>query len=71
MSKGILREPYCKKIDRNLFELRILDSAPIRILYMFHNTSFVLLHAFIKKSNKISKNHLSTGKRLRDILESL
>lgn len=45
--------PHCKKIGPNLYELRILGKLPVRIIYCFVNREIILLHGFIKKTNKI------------------
>ena len=50
--------PYVRKIDKSgIRELRIKHGSDIyRILFYAHKENkFVLLHAFIKKENKISK----------------
>ncbi len=44
--------PYSKQISKNLFELRIRGKQEIRILYCFHQNQAVILHFFIKKSQK-------------------
>ncbi len=60
--------PHCKKIDKDLFELRIRGKKEIRIFYCFHKNIIVLLHAFIKKTQKIPKvNILLAKKRLHSI----
>lgn len=44
--------PHTKKIDRDLFELRIRGSQEIRIFYTFRNKRIYLIHGFIKKSQR-------------------
>jgi len=61
-----LRMPQSKKIDSNLYELRVRGALPVRLLYCFINQNAYLLHGFIKKSNQIPKKELLTvKKRLR------
>ena len=53
------QEPYCKKVTKNIFEIRIKVSDCYRILYAFlYKDTVVLLHIFKKKTNKISKKDL-------------
>jgi len=56
--------PYSKKLDANLFELRIKGKIPVRIVYARHLRAniIVLLHGFIKKSDKIAQNDLKTAR---------
>jgi len=42
--------PHAKHIEKQLWELR---PKSIRILYLMHKNSFVLLHAFKKKTQKL------------------
>jgi phage-related protein len=53
-----LRMPYSKKISNNLFELRSNGNIKVRILYTFKFHSAIILHAFIKKSQKIPKQEV-------------
>lgn len=45
--------PHSKKIGPNLFELRVRGIQEIRIFYAFSGERAILLHGFIKKSQKI------------------
>lgn len=66
-----LRPPYCKQIMPNLFELRIRGVQEVRLLYTFHNDSAVILHGFIKKSERIARNDFELAlarKRALDLL---
>lgn len=61
------QSPYCKKIVKNIFEIRIKIKDSYRILYgsLFKDT-VILLHIFKKKSNKIPKKELELAiKRLK------
>ncbi|TSC56701.1 MAG: Uncharacterized protein Greene071421_333 [Parcubacteria group bacterium Greene0714_21] len=48
-----LTMPHSKKVAGGIFELRIRGSQEVRIFYAFDKTSAVLLHGFVKKSQKI------------------
>lgn len=47
-----LRMPYSKSLGNNLLELRIRGQREIRIFYSFYNNQAILLHGFIKKTQK-------------------
>lgn len=53
--------PYCKKMQNNLYELRISGSIAVRIFYTMYNNEYYLLHAFIKKSQKTPPKEIETA----------
>ena len=54
------QSPYCKKITKDIFEIRIKVKDCYRILYAFlHDDIIILLHIFKKKTNKIPKKDLN------------
>ncbi len=55
--------PYSKKISYNLFELRIRGQQEIRIFYCFHQNQAVIVHAFVKKSQKTPRKEIQTALR--------
>jgi len=61
-------EPVTKHLDSDIWELRPLDN---RILYAYwKDNKFVLLHHFIKKTNKTPPRELEQAKRnLKNHLE--
>ena len=44
--------PHSKKLTADIFELRMRGKQEIRIFYTFQNMKVILLHGFIKKTNK-------------------
>jgi len=66
-----LREPYVKPVKgekyKGMFGLRVKFSTDIsRIFYFtFQDNTFVLLHGFIKKSDKIPERELDRAKRYK------
>ena len=53
------QSPYCKKIFKDIFEIRIKAKDYYRILYAFlYQDTVVLLHIFKKKTNKTPKKDL-------------
>lgn len=61
-------EPYMKHLDGNIWELRPLRD---RILFVgWSNGSFVLLHRFMKKTQKIPAREIEQAKReFADLIE--
>ena len=51
--------PYSKSLRNGLFELRVVGERHVRIIYCFHKNTIYLLHAFIKKTNKIPSKELA------------
>ena len=63
-----LKEPYIKHLDGEIWELRPLRD---RILFVaWYNGSFVLLHHFMKKTQKTPTKEIEKAKReLADLIE--
>lgn len=63
-----LKEPYMKHLDSEIWELRPFRN---RILFVsWHNRSFVLLHHFVKKTQKTPAREIEKAKReLKDLME--
>ncbi len=56
--------PLVRKIDKGLWEIRIqLDRRIARVLFTAHKGMMVLLHGFIKKSQKLPANDLKIAKQ--------
>ena len=62
------REPYAKRIDNEIWELRPIDN---RILYAtWEGNKFILLHHFKKETQKTPQREIKQAKRnLADIRE--
>lgn len=61
--------PYAKKLQQNLYELRIRGRNEIRIFYAMRDGEYHLIHAFKKKSQKIPSQELKTAlDRLRKLI---
>lgn len=54
-----LNLPHSKKVHARLFELRIRGKQEVRVLYAFYGGEAVLLHGFMKKSQRIPKREIS------------
>lgn len=53
--------PHSKPIGDGLYELRIRGQQEVRVLYTFHRQRIILLHGFLKKSDRIPKNELAVA----------
>lgn len=63
--------PHSKKIQANLFELRVRGKQEIRIFYVFHNNKAVLLHGFVKKTEKTPLKEIGVAlKRFRVLTQT-
>ena len=64
-----LKQPYIKKLQDKLYELRISGTTQIRIFYTIHHSEYYLLHAFIKKTQKTPNRELKIAvDRMRKIV---
>lgn len=58
--------PLVEKLEPGLWEVRVdLPSGIARVLFTIHQDEAVLLHGFVKKSQKIPKDDLETARRRR------
>lgn len=62
--------PRVRKLDTDLWEVRsnISDNRICRILFTISENKMILLHGFIKKSQKTPKDDLDLGKKRRDFV---
>lgn len=60
--------PYSKSLGEGLFELRASGKIPVRIIYCFYEGRAILLHAFVKKTYKISIKDLSLARKRKGLL---
>lgn len=63
--------PHSKNIGGGLLELRVKGSIEVRIIYTFHKSAAVLLHGFIKKSQKIPRREVETAQRKLSTLDTI
>ena len=58
-----LSMPYSKKIERGLFELRVMGHQHVRIFYTFYQEKAVLLHVVSKKARRLPARDLETARQ--------
>lgn len=66
-----LEMPHSKKIDNRLFELRVRGTQEVRIFYTFYKDGMVLLHGYIKKTERIPERELSTAQKKLKALDKI
>ncbi len=54
----LLGMPHSKKVNDRLFELRIRGKQEVRLFYSFYQGKGIILHGFIKKSQKIPQKEI-------------
>jgi phage-related protein len=64
----MLRLPHSKKISKNIFELRIKGMQEVRIFYAFYKNKIILLHGFIKKSQKLPVREIEYAEKQFQLL---
>ena len=63
--------PHSKKVHTRLFELRIRGKQEVRIFYSFHKNEAVLLHGFVKKTNRIPKKEMRLALKKLTALDAI
>ena len=63
--------PHSKKLGHHLFELRIRGEQEIRLIYTFYRGQIIILHGFVKKSQKLPRVELNIARRRLRRLDSL
>ncbi len=59
---SFLSLPYTRKLDKDLFELRLLGKVQVRLIYvLFPKKRVVILHGFIKKKQKTPRKEIKTA----------
>lgn len=62
MKEYRIEMPFSRKIENDLYELRIKSSKNIRIFYTFHQNNIVLLHIIGKKTQKLTLKDINTAR---------
>ncbi|MHB0977898.1 MAG: type II toxin-antitoxin system RelE/ParE family toxin [Minisyncoccota bacterium] len=63
--------PFSKKLEKDLYELRISSIQNVRVFYTFSSNSVVLLHIFTKKTQKLPANELKTARNRLTLLHQI
>ena len=67
---GHLIEPFGKKLDRDLFEMRIRRGRQVRVIYVYLADPWVVgVHAFVKKSQHTPLQELAQARRVQRQIE--
>jgi len=63
--------PHSKSVGHKLFELRIRGQQEIRLIYTFSSNKAIILHGFVKKSQKMPKKELIIAQQKLSILDNI
>lgn len=55
--------PYSRKIDKDLWELRISGKEAVRVLYTVRKNEIILLHIFKKKTEKMPQKEIKLARQ--------
>ncbi len=67
-----LKMPHSKSIGKGLHELRIRGVQEVRFIYTFQSGKIaIILHGFMKKSQKIPAKHLKLAQERKASLDSI
>ena len=67
---GRLVEPYGKKLDKGLFEMRIRRGGQVRILYFYQEKEYVVgVHGFVKKTQKTPQKELKQALKVMGMVK--
>ncbi len=58
---SLLGVPHAKKLETNLYELRVRGKEEIRIIYGFKGKTIYLLHVFKKQKQKTPQKEINTA----------
>jgi len=63
--------PFSKKLEKDLYELRISSIQNIRVFYTFYSNNVVLLNIFTKKTQRLPINELKTARNRLALLHHI
>ncbi|WP_168433535.1 type II toxin-antitoxin system RelE/ParE family toxin [Pontiella sulfatireligans] len=67
---GRLVEPYGKKLDKGLFEMRLRRGRQVRVLYFYQEKDCVIgVHAFVKKTQKTPLKEMKQALKVMTMLK--
>jgi len=67
---GYLIEPFGKKLDRDLFEMRLRRGRQIRVVYFYcQNNRVIGVHAFVKKTQQTPLRELAHARRIMKMIK--
>lgn len=61
--------PHVKSLKAGLFELRIRGKQEIRLFFVFRNKRVIILHGFVKKSQKTPNSEIEIAKKRQGSLD--
>jgi phage-related protein len=65
-----LNYPHSRKIGDNLYELRALGKIQTRLVYCFNKDYGIIIHGFVKKSQKIPIKEIELAEQRKKDLQT-
>lgn len=62
--------PFSRHLGAGLYELRVRSIQEIRLFYVFHEDKIIILHGFIKQSQKIPKDEVMIARQKQKYLDN-
>lgn len=67
---GFLVEPYARKLEIDLFEIRVRRGRQIRVFYFYHEDDLIIgVHAFVKKTRRTPRQELKQARRVVGLIK--
>ena len=63
--------PHGKRLEKDLYELRVQSLQNVRIFYTFYQNQIFLLYAIVKKDQKLRKKDLEVARKRLSLLHYL
>ncbi len=62
---GYLIEPFAKKLEMDLFEIRIRKGKQVRVFYFYYENDYIFgVHAFVKKTQKTPMQEIKQAQKI-------
>ena len=62
---GYLIEPFAKKLESDLFEIRLRKGKQVRVFYFYYESDYIFgVHAFLKKTQKTPKQEIKQAQKI-------
>lgn len=66
---GTLSAPYTEKVENEIFAIRVIQTANIRVFYVYGIKDRIFgIHAYVKKTQEIPKKELKYAQKVLKIL---
>lgn len=63
--------PHSRTLKNGLFELRVRGVQDVRLIYCFHASHVVILHAFLKKTQRTLPRELGVAQERKKLIDEI